>query len=254
MYLNGEKRNPRERIVEMMHAKTPETVKETVLNSMARYDGHVRVLICTIAFSMDVDAKGVCTIIHFGPSRNLESYVQESGRCSRDGHPGSCVVLYLGRMLSSCAKDIWSYVSSGTCHREQINSYFDHPANVPNTSQPTGHNFCDSYAALCTCKNGTCTYDPVWAAPVESTPETRSPMRDVSDEQLSTLKKGLLLYKKKWIAYCMEKNYSPSHNQVSAISCPSFLLEFGNFRIAQVIENAYVIASFNDILKVIEIW
>jgi len=52
----------------------------------------------------------------------------------------------------------------------------------------------------------------------------------------------------------MEKNYSPSHNQVSAISCPSFLLEFGNFHIAQVIENANVIASFNDILKVIEIW
>lgn len=39
-----------------------------------------------------------------------------------------------------------------------------------------------------------------------------------------------------------------------AISCPSFLLEFGNFHITQVIENANVIASFNDILKVIEIW
>lgn len=254
MYLNEEKHNPRERIVEMMHAKTPETVKETVLNSMASYDGHVRVLICTIAFGMGVDAKGVRTIIHFGPSRNLESYVQESGRCSRDGQPGSCVVLYLGRMLSSCAKDIRSYVSSGTCRREQINSYFDHPVNVPNTSQPTGHNCCDSCAALCTCDNGTCTYHPVWAAPVESTPETRSPVREVSDDQLSTLKKGLLLYKKKWIAYCMEKNYSPSNNQVSAISCPSFLLEFGNFHIAQVIENANVIASFNDILKVIEIW
>ena len=66
----------------MMHAKTPETVTETVLNSMASYDGHVRVLICTIAFGMDVDAKEVRTIIQFGPSRNLESYVQESGRCS----------------------------------------------------------------------------------------------------------------------------------------------------------------------------
>ena len=66
-------------------------------------------------------------------------------------------------------------------------------------------------------------------------------MREVSDEQLSTLKKGLLLNKKKWVAYCMEKIYSPSHYEVSAISCPSFLLEFGNFHIAQVIENANVI-------------
>lgn len=52
----------------------------------------------------------------------------------------------------------------------------------------------------------------------------------------------------------MEKNYSPSNNQVSAISCPNFLSEFGNFHIAQVIENANVIASFKDILKVIEVW
>ena len=72
-------------MVEMMHANTPETVKETVLNSMACYNGNVRVVICTIAFGMGVDTKGVRTIIHFGPSRNLESYVQESGRCSGDG-------------------------------------------------------------------------------------------------------------------------------------------------------------------------
>ena len=41
---------------------------------------------------------------------------------------------------------------------------------------------------------------------------------------------------------------------MSAISCPNFLLEFGNFHIAQVIENANKIALFKDILKVIEIW
>ena len=122
MYLNGEKPNPKERIVEMMHAKTPESVKETVLNSMADFNGHVRVLICTIAFGMGVDARGVRTIVHFGPSRNLESYVQESGRCSRDGQPGNCLILYLGRMVSTCAKDIRSYVSSESCRREQIKS------------------------------------------------------------------------------------------------------------------------------------
>ena len=120
IYLKKEKPNPRERLVEMMHARTPENVKETVLNSMRTHDGHLRVLICTIAFGMGVDAKGVRTIINFGPSRNLECYVQESGRCSRDGQPGNCIILYLGRMLSTCAKDIRDYVSSGTCRRELI--------------------------------------------------------------------------------------------------------------------------------------
>ncbi len=59
---------------------------------------------------MGVDAKGVGNIINFGPSGNLESYVQESGRCSRDGKPGKCVILYLGRMLTFSSKDMRDYV------------------------------------------------------------------------------------------------------------------------------------------------
>ena len=41
---------------------------------------------------------------------------------------------------------------------------------------------------------------------------------------------------------------------MSGISCPGFLVEFGNVRYAQVTKHANVIASFNDILKVIDIW
>jgi superfamily II DNA helicase RecQ len=51
----------------MMHARTPDSVKETVLNSMADNNGLIRVLICTIAFGMGVDAKGVRNIINFWP-------------------------------------------------------------------------------------------------------------------------------------------------------------------------------------------
>ena len=77
-------------------------------------------------------------------------------------------------------------------------------------------------------------------------------MREVSDKQVHP-EKSLLLYKKKWISSVWQKDYSPSHNQVSGISCPGFLVEFGNVHYAQVTKHANVIASFNDILKVIEI-
>ena len=40
---------------------------------------------------------------------------------------------------------------------------------------------------------------------VTATPESKSPVREVTKEQLSTLKKRLVLYKKKWVAFCMEK-------------------------------------------------
>lgn len=251
IYLNEEKQNPKERIVEMMHARTPENVKETILTSMANHDGHLRVLICTIAFGMGVDAKGVKTIVNFGPSRNLESYVQESGRCCRDGQPGKCIILYLGRMLNTCSNDIKTYVSSEKCRREEINAHFDQPTTAPNTTKPSGHNCCDNCTASCTCGDGACSYVPVCAVS-QSSPE-RSPVREVSKEQNSNLKRGLLAYKKKWIVYCMKSN-SQSQNQLSSISCPSFLLEFGTFHIKQVIDNVAYIASFNDIQKFIEIW
>ena len=45
-----------------------------------------------------------------------------------------------------------------------------------------------------------------------------------------------------------------SQSQVSAISWPSFLLEFGDYHIGQVIESAPYIASWSDVLKCIEIW
>ena len=41
MYLHEEKPNAKEMLVEMMHARTPDNIKETVLNSMADYDGHI---------------------------------------------------------------------------------------------------------------------------------------------------------------------------------------------------------------------
>lgn len=75
MYLNGEKCNFRERIVEMMYVKILEIVKEIVFKLMVSYDGYVRVFICIIVFGMGVDVKGVCIIIYFGLLCNLESYV-----------------------------------------------------------------------------------------------------------------------------------------------------------------------------------
>ena len=69
----------------MLHSKTPELVKDTILEPFTKNDSLVRVLFATIAFGMGVNAKGVKTIIHVGQSKNLEAYVQESGRCGRDG-------------------------------------------------------------------------------------------------------------------------------------------------------------------------
>ena len=41
---------------------------------------YIRILIATIAYGMGIGCKDVKTVIHYGPSCNCETYLQESGR------------------------------------------------------------------------------------------------------------------------------------------------------------------------------
>ena len=54
--------------------------KKVVLEAFQADNSPVRVLVATIAFGMGVDCKGVYRIINFGPSKNIEAYIQETGR------------------------------------------------------------------------------------------------------------------------------------------------------------------------------
>lgn len=48
--------------------------------------------------------------IHLGLSRNVESYVQESGRCGRDGCQSNSITYYVGRMLTHVDTQMKEYV------------------------------------------------------------------------------------------------------------------------------------------------
>ncbi|XP_022808194.1 uncharacterized protein LOC111345187 [Stylophora pistillata] len=65
-------------LVEMLHSCTPEGNKHNILESFQSASGTIRLLIATIAFGMGIDCRGVHRVIHFGPSKNVESYVQET--------------------------------------------------------------------------------------------------------------------------------------------------------------------------------
>ena len=92
-------RNVEHRIVEMYHACTPERNKSVILQSLRDSDGCCRAFFATNALGMGIDVKGLSTIIHYGPSIDLESYMQEIGRAGRDGRQSCAYLLYHGNSL-----------------------------------------------------------------------------------------------------------------------------------------------------------
>ena len=151
-YLNGQP-NPKERLMEMFHAGTPVSVKKHIVSNILEIGGHIRVIACTVAFGMGVNCKEVHQVIHFGPSKNIENYVQECGRAGRDNKPSTCLLFHNGLLGANCSDDIKSFVSNKTeCRRSLIYQHF--PGHFH--SLVSGHQCCDICTNNCNCGEATC--------------------------------------------------------------------------------------------------
>ena len=89
VYEDPTKPDPMKVVLEMLHACTPVANKQNILDPFQKENGRIKILVATIAFGMGVDCKKVSRTIHFGPAKNVESYMQESGRAGRDGSPST---------------------------------------------------------------------------------------------------------------------------------------------------------------------
>ena len=131
----------------MLHSCTPSTNKERILLSFESITGTIRLLIATIAFGMRVDCNGVYRMIHYGPSRNVEAYIQETGRAGRDGIQSAVYILYHGILLSHVDGHMRKFVKTRNCRRKELLKHFDwfgYQHDVP-------HLCCDKCAVLCHC-------------------------------------------------------------------------------------------------------
>ena len=56
-------------------------------------------MIATIAFGMGLDCPNVGRVFHWGPSGDIELYLQETGRAGRDMLPAEAVLYHGGQGL-----------------------------------------------------------------------------------------------------------------------------------------------------------
>ena len=73
-------------LVDMFSECTYKEVKDTIIKEFTIPTSRLRIVVSTIAFEMGIDAPNVRKTIHWGPSNDIELYIQETGHAGRDEH------------------------------------------------------------------------------------------------------------------------------------------------------------------------
>lgn len=245
--------DPRKRIVEMFHSRIDKLNREQILESMGKPDGTVRVLIATIAYGMGIDCKDVRVVIHYGPSRNLETYLQESGRAGRNSSTQLCksVILYSSLMMKYCNEDIKVYVrDSSRCRRQMLLEHFDvDVSQLPATTH--AHDCCDVCQKDCKCEGNSCGFiffDLPSSEPKES---GNCYCRSVTD-----LQKTHLTQKLNYLKAALNEQYICKLRaaNVPMLTPVNFHNIFGDYQIMQALEHCEKMFSISDIFKFVDIW
>lgn len=242
-------------VLEMLHSCTPMANKDYIINSLQDPNGLIKILIATIAFGMGVDCKGVHISIHFGPPKNIEAYLQESGRVGRDGKPSKSFILYQGTLLGHVEKNIKEYLSAKECRRKILMEHFgfglwdvDAPKNL--------HLCCDNCAIRCACGENECKSYSVYPGIINpdlpgKVPYDPNTSRDLNTEQRIGIKNGLVKYQKKLLINTAKK---VANTQMHLHVPAEMLIGFGSVQIDQVLEKCDYIFTIEDVYKLVEIW
>ncbi|XP_066916733.1 uncharacterized protein [Clytia hemisphaerica] len=223
----------RKRRVDMFHAKTPDPVKEHIVEDMTDKGGNIKILICTSAFGMGVNTKGITQIIHFGPPRSIESYIQECGRAGRDGEPSKCHLIYNGMLMLFTSDEMRTYVQNKeSCRRRQLRESFE----ASGEEGMVGCQCCDYCSRDCICdlNHEVQLFDDLSMCIKEV--KVRSITKSQKEDVEQILRNDLMI---------------PTS---SKLSLPTTLFSFNELQIQQVMSNVDKIFNLVDVYNYVEVW
>ena len=146
---------PKNRLFGQFHAPQTNDMKEEILQQLTSPNSAVRVVFATIAMRMGVDIPSIRHIIHIGPPRTIQEFLQETGRAGRDGKPSRAVLYYNNRDIANNKVGLQEFVrsyckSDESCLRVQLLQFLDVDAPKPLNPQ---HDCCSVCETLCSIEN-----------------------------------------------------------------------------------------------------
>ena len=197
---------------------------------------------------MGVNCKGVHRIIHYGPSKNIEAFVQETGRAGRDGHQSNSFLLYHGMLLNHVEGDIKLFIKSTDCRRKAILEHFNNDCERPLLK----HLCCDNCANNCDCGLPECKTSLQYPLSVDAkSSSSSSRTRDIQPLQREHVKKCLIKYHKSLLVDFVGMAANANLKTLTDIQ---FMLGFGDLQISQVLHNLEHIIEMSDVYRTVEIW
>ena len=126
--------------------------KERILREFTERNSCLRIIVATSAFGMGIHAPGIYHVLHWGPPKTIEEYVQESGQGGRDGKHAIATMFYARCDIGGAHPPsplVISYCNNKTtCRRELLMTVFD--VTACNKPSPI-HLCCDICWSTCSC-------------------------------------------------------------------------------------------------------